>query len=79
MVEQFRTLYNFGHRRAQSKAHQRIRDERNRFKIADVETPLVNYELPDTSAALHQVMSLCVYHQRMDLRQLHGFENIFSV
>ena len=51
-------MYNFGYRRAQSKAHRRICDERDRFKIADVEPPLVDYEPPDASAALDQVIEL---------------------
>lgn len=68
-------MYNFGYGRAQGNAHQRIRDEWDGFEIANIETPLVNYELPDVSAALHEVMGLCVYDQRTDLWQLHGFEN----
>ena len=78
MGEEVHTLYNLRHRRVQSEANKRTRGEWDRFKTADVETPLVNYEPPDVSAALHEVMSWCVYHQRTDLRQLDGFENVFG-
>ena len=61
MIKNIHTLYILRPGKTQREIHQRVRDERDRFQIRDVEPSPVDYDPLHIDATLHEVVSWRVY------------------